>query len=146
MSVVKLRIEIERALHDYAAANCFAATRPAGIGAMLQDLQRRGLAPPSTENFLDALRVMNAASHGGRSDAEGAERAVRLGTAFLAELTGAIACFSYLVSSLSCNAAYLLVAGTGAGSSWSRAVSGMPKKKAASATRAAIPKVPKAAE
>jgi hypothetical protein len=86
MSVVKLRIEIER-VHDYAAANCFAATRPAGIGAMLRDLQRRGLAPPSTENFLDALRVMNAASHGGRSDAEGAERAVRLGTAFLAELT-----------------------------------------------------------
>jgi len=39
-------------------------------------------------------------------------------------------------------ATYLLVAGTGAGSSLSRAVSGMPKKKAASATRAGYTQSP----
>ncbi len=62
MSVVKLRIEIERALRDYAAANGFEQTRPTGIGNMLRDLQKRGLAPSSTERFLEALRVMNEAS------------------------------------------------------------------------------------
>ena len=87
MSVVKLRIEIERALRDHAAANGFAPTRPAGIGHMLQDLERRGLAPPSTRTFIEALRVMNEASHGVEVDPDAAEHAVSVGTAFLAELT-----------------------------------------------------------
>ena len=38
MSVVKLRIEIERAVLDYALTNGFRHTRPIGIGGMLQDL------------------------------------------------------------------------------------------------------------
>ena len=59
-----------------------------GIEFMPQNLQRLGLAPPSTGNFLDALRVMNAAAHGMKVDANGAERAVRLGTKFPTELTG----------------------------------------------------------
>ena len=87
MSVVKLRIEIERALRDYAAANGFAPTRPTGIGPMLQDLERRGLAPPSTRAFVEALRVMNEASHGVEVDPDAAEHAVSVGTAFLAEFT-----------------------------------------------------------
>lgn len=87
MSVVKLRIEIERALRDYAAANGFEHTRPTGIGNMLRDLQKRGLAPPSTEPFLETLRVMNAASHGVDVDPETAARAVEIGAIFLAELT-----------------------------------------------------------
>lgn len=87
MSVVKLRIEIERALRDYAAANGFTPTRPTGIGPMLQDLQGRGLAPPSTSAFVEALRVMNEASHGVEVDPDAAEHAVSVGTAFLAELT-----------------------------------------------------------
>lgn len=87
MSVVKLRIEIERALRDYAAANGAAPTRPAGIGPMLQDLERRGLAPPSARAFLEALSVMNEASHGVEVDPDAAEHAVSVGTAFLAELT-----------------------------------------------------------
>ncbi len=90
MSVVKLRIEIERALRDYAAANGFAPTGPAGIGPMLQDLERRGLAPPSTGTFIEALRVMNEASHGVEVDPDAAEHAVSVGTAFLAELTDRI--------------------------------------------------------
>ncbi|WP_453998087.1 PDDEXK nuclease domain-containing protein [Afipia felis] len=87
MSVVKLRIEIERTLRDYAATKGFAPTHPIGIGPMLQDLQRRGLAPPSTGAFVEALRVMNEASHGVDVDSDAAEHAVSIGTAFLAELT-----------------------------------------------------------
>jgi predicted nuclease of restriction endonuclease-like (RecB) superfamily len=88
MSVVKLRIEIERALRDYAAANGFASVRPTGIGPMLEDLEQRGLAPPSTRAFVEALRIMNEASHGVAVDPDAAEHAVSVGTAFLAQLTG----------------------------------------------------------
>ena len=87
MSVVKLRIEIERALRDYAAAAGFAPPRPTGIGPMLQDLQRRGFAPPSARAFVEALRVMNEASHGVDVDPDAAARAVEVGTTFLADLT-----------------------------------------------------------
>ena len=87
MSVVKLRIEIERALRDYAAANGFEPTRPTGIGNMLRDLQKRGLAPRSTERFLEMLRVMNEASHGVDVDPKTAARAVEIGATFLAELS-----------------------------------------------------------
>jgi predicted nuclease of restriction endonuclease-like (RecB) superfamily len=86
MSVVKLRIEIERAVRDFAAANGLGPTRPTGIGNMLRDLDRRGLAPAGTGRFLDTLRVMNEASHGVEVDSEAAARAVEIGTAFLAEL------------------------------------------------------------
>lgn len=86
MSVVKLRIEIERAVRDFATANGVGPTRPTGIGNMLRDLDRRGLAPAGTGRFLDTLRVMNEASHGVEVDSEAAARAVEIGTAFLAEL------------------------------------------------------------
>jgi hypothetical protein len=61
MSVVKLRIEIERALHDLAVAKGVAANRPVGIRNMLRDLQRHGIAPASTQEMLRALWVMNEA-------------------------------------------------------------------------------------
>lgn len=86
MSVVKLRIEIERALRDLAAARGIAMNRPVGIMNMLRDLQRQGLAPASTEQMLGALRVMNEASHGVDVDADAAKRAVDIGTVFLTEL------------------------------------------------------------
>jgi predicted nuclease of restriction endonuclease-like (RecB) superfamily len=86
MAVVKLLIEIERALRDYATAQGFVGSRPTGIGNMLRELHQRGFAPPSTERFLESLRVMNEASHGVEVDAEGAQRAIDVGTAFLNEL------------------------------------------------------------
>lgn len=86
MSVVKLRIEIERALRDFATANGFAAARPSGLGNMLRDLHRSGLAPASTTQLLDSLRVMNEVAHGLDVDADSARRAVDIGTVFLAEL------------------------------------------------------------
>ncbi|WP_354259637.1 PDDEXK nuclease domain-containing protein [Bradyrhizobium sp. F1.13.3] len=86
MSVVKLRIEIERALRDLAVAKGVTANRPVGIMNMLRDLQRHGIAPASTQEMLRALRVMNEASHGVDVDADAAKQAVNIGTVFLAEL------------------------------------------------------------
>jgi predicted nuclease of restriction endonuclease-like (RecB) superfamily len=86
MSVVKLRVEIERALREFAAAGGIAFDRPIGIMNMLRDLRRQGTMPASTEQMLGALRVMNEASHGVDVDADAAKRAVDVGTVFLAEL------------------------------------------------------------
>jgi predicted nuclease of restriction endonuclease-like (RecB) superfamily len=47
MSVVKLRIEIERALRDLAVAKGVAANRPVGIMNMLRDRQRHGSHRPA---------------------------------------------------------------------------------------------------
>ncbi|UPT86933.1 PDDEXK nuclease domain-containing protein [Bradyrhizobium barranii subsp. apii] len=86
MSVMKLRIEIERALRDLAVAKGIAANRPVGIMNMLRDLQRHGIAPSSTQEMLRAIRVMNEASHGVDVDADAAKQAVAIGTIFVAEL------------------------------------------------------------
>jgi hypothetical protein len=56
-------------------------------GLCCRNLQRRGLAPPSARAFVEALRVMNEASHGVEVDPDAAEYAVSVGTTFLAELT-----------------------------------------------------------
>jgi hypothetical protein len=87
MSVVKLRIEIERALRNFVAARGDFSSRPLGIGTVLRDLKRRGIAPPSTDRFIEALRVMNEAAHGFDVDAAAAEQAVSIGSEFLAELS-----------------------------------------------------------
>ncbi len=86
MSLVKLRIEIERAVRNFATAKGVEPSRPTGIGNMLHDLDRRGLAPVGTGRFLDTLRVMNEASHGVEIDSAEAARAIEIGTAFLSEL------------------------------------------------------------
>jgi predicted nuclease of restriction endonuclease-like (RecB) superfamily len=87
LSVVKLRIEIERALRGFAANHGFSSDRPLGIGEVLRDLKRRGAAPPSTDRLLEALRVMNEAAHGFDVDPAAAEQTVSIGTEFLAELS-----------------------------------------------------------
>ncbi|HXP97997.1 MAG TPA: PDDEXK nuclease domain-containing protein [Telmatospirillum sp.] len=87
LSVVKLRIEIERALRDFAANRGFPSDRSIGIGAALRDLKQRGIAPPSTDGLLEALRFMNEAAHGFDVDPAAAEQAVSIGTEFLAELS-----------------------------------------------------------
>jgi predicted nuclease of restriction endonuclease-like (RecB) superfamily len=86
MSVVKLRIEIERAVRDLAEKRGVVFDRPVGIMNMLRDLRRQGAVPASTERMLGALQTMNAASHGVDVDSEAAKRAVEIGTVFLAEL------------------------------------------------------------
>lgn len=86
LSVVKLRIEIERGLRDFMADNGLAPVKPIGIGSMLHQLRERGLAPASTDRFLESLRVINEAAHGVDVDPDGAQRAVEIGTTLLAEL------------------------------------------------------------
>ncbi len=87
MSVVKLRIEIERASRTIAAAHGDISSQPMSIGTVLRDLKQRGIAPPSTDRLLEALRVMNEAAHGFDVDSAAAERAVSVGSEFLAELS-----------------------------------------------------------
>lgn len=58
MSVVKLRFEIERALRNFVAARGTVSRGPMSIGAVLHDLKRRGIAPPSTDRFLGALQTI----------------------------------------------------------------------------------------
>jgi predicted nuclease of restriction endonuclease-like (RecB) superfamily len=88
MSLVKLRIEIERALRNFLMARGNVSSRPLGIGAVLHDLKQRGMAPRSTDRFLAALRVMNEAAHGFDIDPAVADQAVSIGTEFLNELSG----------------------------------------------------------
>lgn len=86
MSVVKLRIEIERAVLDLAEKKGVLFARPTGIMNMLRDLRRQGSVPASTERMLGALQTMNAAAHGVDVNSETAKQAVEIGTVFLAEL------------------------------------------------------------
>ncbi len=88
MSVVKLRIEIERALRDLAAKRRIVIERSAGILHMLRALQGEGPMPASTEEMLGALRTMNEVSRGIDVDVEAAKTTVEVGTMFLAELKG----------------------------------------------------------
>jgi predicted nuclease of restriction endonuclease-like (RecB) superfamily len=86
MSLVKLRMDIERALRDIMELHGEAARRPLGIGGTLRELARLGLTPPSTDRFLDAMRTMNEAVHGLDVKPEAAEQAIAVGTEFLSEL------------------------------------------------------------
>jgi predicted nuclease of restriction endonuclease-like (RecB) superfamily len=86
MSLVKLRMDIERALRDIMEMHGEAARRPLGIGGTLRELARLGLTPPSTDRFLDAMRTMNEAVHGLDVKPEAAEQAIAVGTEFLSEL------------------------------------------------------------
>lgn len=86
LSVVKLRIEIERAVRDIASKRGIDFDRPAGIGNMLHAFRRQRPVPASTDRMLDALQIMNKAAHGIDIDPDAAKHAVEIGTTFLAEL------------------------------------------------------------
>lgn len=88
MSVVKLRLEIEQALRDYMSQHGVEPKHPANVISLLRDLQKLGLAPTSTDRFLEALRTMNEAVHGLVVEPEAASLAVKVGTQFLEELSG----------------------------------------------------------
>lgn len=87
MAVVRLRIEIERALRDFAAHHGLPVERTQGLRHVLQALQQQGVAPPSTDQFLQALRVMNDAAHGINVEAADTTEALRIGAQFLSELS-----------------------------------------------------------
>lgn len=88
MSVVKLRIEIERALRDLTAVHGITSKSPMSIGTVLGQLKQRGIAPPSTDRFLESLRVMNEAAHGLDAASKDVAQVITIGTEFLAELSG----------------------------------------------------------
>jgi hypothetical protein len=90
MSVVKLRIEIERVLRGFTAARGFTPKRPRNISSVLRELKERGVAPPSTDRFLEALPIMNEAAHGLDVDSTAVAQAISVGTTFLAELSDSV--------------------------------------------------------
>jgi 2'-5' RNA ligase len=86
LSVVKLRIEVERAVRSLMALHGIEIVWPMGVRQALRELQSRGVAPASTDAFLQALRAMNEAAHGLDVEPAAVEQATRIGSEFLAEL------------------------------------------------------------
>ena len=85
MSIIRLRVEIERAVRSLFALHGLDIA-PKGLSILLRDLQARDLAPPSTETFMKALASMNHAVHGIDITPEAAKWSEEVGTKFLAEL------------------------------------------------------------
>jgi predicted nuclease of restriction endonuclease-like (RecB) superfamily len=85
MSVIKLRIEVERELRRLMAAQGL-EVRSAGIRQMLQDLRAVGIVPSGAAEFETAVRVMNEAAHGIDVEPDAAEHAFEVGSMFLSEL------------------------------------------------------------
>jgi hypothetical protein len=86
LSLVKLRIDVEREIR--LLLNCAEEEkeRPLGLASTLAELQKLGMAPSSIDRFRDALGTMNRAAHGlDVSDDEAAE-AGDVATAFMSEL------------------------------------------------------------
>ena len=83
MSLVKLRIEIERELRSIVGDS---SEHPLTISASLAELQRRGQAPVSTRHFHQALRALNYAAHGHDVSEDDARHAAEAAAQFLAEL------------------------------------------------------------
>ncbi|WP_114859759.1 PDDEXK nuclease domain-containing protein [Azospirillum brasilense] len=85
MSLVKLRIEIERELRAMIDERG-TSERPLSIMASLSELGRLGLAPANADRFRSALQVLNRAAHGLDVGEEAATEATSTATTFLAEL------------------------------------------------------------
>lgn len=84
MSLVKLRIEIERELRRLIDNGT--SSRPLSIGPMVAELQRTGQLPQDFSAIRPAIDAMNRAAHGYDIDPIAAEEAAKLGAALLAEL------------------------------------------------------------
>jgi predicted nuclease of restriction endonuclease-like (RecB) superfamily len=87
ISLVKLRIEIERALNDLAKANGI-LIKTVSVRRLVEELQRAQLLPASAGHVLRIVDDMNRAAHGADVDATAAEEAIQIGGQFLAELRG----------------------------------------------------------
>lgn len=90
MSIVKLRMEIERALREFTAAHGLVCKRPKSISTVLRELKERDVSPSITDRFLEALRVMNEAVHGFDVDSMAVAEAINIGRTFLAELSDSV--------------------------------------------------------
>ena len=85
LSVVKVRIEIERALNELAEEHGL-SLRLLGVGQLVRELQMQGLLPESAKDLVRVMNAMNAAAHGVEVNGAGAHEAVRVGNTFLADL------------------------------------------------------------
>ena len=85
MSLVKLRIEIERELRAF-AEEAGLAEGSLSIGATLVELARRGRAPQNTSQFQGALRILNQAARGVDVNTGTAAEAANVAAQFLADL------------------------------------------------------------
>src|SRR5258708_19024111 len=84
-SLLKLRIEIERALHRR-AKNFGLTANYIGIKRLIEWLAQKNASPVGSEDFLRVVSVLNYAAHGGNLDADATQQAMRVGTDFLAHL------------------------------------------------------------
>ena len=85
ISLVKLRIDVERELRSMLADHDL-SERPTSLMMILDELQRAGLAPHTTDAFREALPVLNRAAHGVELDADDTRAASEVAISFLAEL------------------------------------------------------------
>lgn len=88
LSVVKVRIEIERALNELAREHGLSLS-VLGIGRLVRELQRQGLLSETANELLRVMDAMNRASHGVDVDTAKTQEAIQVGNRFLAELGAA---------------------------------------------------------
>lgn len=76
--LARLRVAIERRVRDRLGASIETRERHRGLGELLAELERHGLAPEGTKEFRNsALPVMNRAVHAVAADTETVERALQ---------------------------------------------------------------------
>jgi hypothetical protein len=86
LSIVGLRIEIERALWRLMALRGIERSDNIGIGQALRQLRETGGVPAGTDAFLRALVTMNKAAHGLEVEPSETADTLRFGSEFLAQL------------------------------------------------------------
>jgi predicted nuclease of restriction endonuclease-like (RecB) superfamily len=87
LSLVRLRIEIERAVRSLIEIHGLAAHRQSGLANMLRALDQHGVKLPAANDFLKAMAPLNAAAHGVELSSEEVEEAERIGTEFLRSIS-----------------------------------------------------------
>jgi predicted nuclease of restriction endonuclease-like (RecB) superfamily len=86
LSLLKLRMEIERSIRTLMASRGISSPRPIGLGIMLRELEQNGIQIPFTQDLRIAVDSMNKAVHGFEVSEEDAKEAEDIGAAFLAEI------------------------------------------------------------
>ena len=86
LSLVAVRIEIERALRLLMISRGLELRRGLGVGQALRELKESGGVPSGTDAFLQTLATMNKAAHGLEVEPGAATEALRVASEFLTEL------------------------------------------------------------
>jgi hypothetical protein len=86
LSLVAVRIEIERTLQRFMTFRRIEPSGVVGIGEAIRQLKESGEAPPGTDAFLRALAVMNQAVHGLEVEPSAMTDALKSSSEFLVQL------------------------------------------------------------